>query len=324
MIAAAASSSAAASAPPSPRTGTDRSVALPLLAVHLLGLGLAPLTFTRAGLIACAAMYLVTGLGVTAGAHRLFTHRAFRPTPITRDLLALAFLLSAQGSLRRWVRDHHIHHVYSDDAGDPHSPERAGFFSAHFGWLWKRPPTRAESRDLYQRFTHGLDIGRVGRFFERGGPLVALHLGALAMAYLTGAIIEAGVTPRAIVGGAHTGLSLVVWGGLLRIVLVMHSTFLVNSAAHRWGSRRYATREGSRNLWWVALLALGEGWHNNHHSRAAAANNGFHRFWEIDLTFLVVLALGALGLCSDVRVYRARQGKVEIWWKSTDASGAGG
>ena len=307
---------------PSPRVGLDLTVAAPLLLVHVLALGLAPFTFTWTGLAVAVALYLFTGFGVTAGAHRLFTPRSYRAAPIVRDLLALGFLMSAQGSLERWVRDHGIHHRFSDEAGDPHSPRLQGFAGAHVGWLWKKPPSRDEARALYTRWTRGLDLGRLGRFFRSGPRLAALHYGVFVVAYVTGALIEAGVSPGALVRGWHTGVSVLVWGVLLRIVLVLHSTFFVNSAAHVWGSRRYATDDGSRNLWWVGLVALGEGWHNNHHRHAAAANNGFHAWWEIDLTFLLLLGLGAVGLVHDVKVWRAGAGRMEIWFPSGARPGA--
>ena len=289
---------------PAPRSGVDASVAAPLLVVHLAALALAPFTVTRAGLWTCLGLYLFTGLGVTAGAHRLFAHRSFQPAPLLRDLLALAFLLSAQGSLRRWVRDHAIHHRYSDGAGDPHSPLALGFWGAHLFWLWKRPPTAEQERALYRRWTRGLEVGRLGGFFRSGARLGALHLGGLATLFAVGTLA----------GDARLGLSLVVWGGAVRIVLVLHSTFLVNSATHLFGGRAYPTGDASRNTWWVALLALGEGWHNNHHHRPAAGNNGFHRPWEVDLTFLFLLAMGALGLLRDLKVYVAARDRVETWF----------
>jgi fatty-acid desaturase len=264
-------------------------------------------------------MYLFTGFGVTAGAHRLFTHRTFAPVPIVRDLLALAFLMSAQGSLERWVRDHSIHHRHSDLPSDPHSPRQHGFFAAHVGWLWKKPASRDEARALYIRWTRGLNAGRAGRFFRSGGRLAALHLGVVYAAYIVGAFMESGVSLEALLRGWHTGVSFVVWGVLLRIVLVMHSTFFVNSAAHLWGGRRYETRDDSRNLWWVAVMALGEGWHNNHHGRPSAANNGFHAWWEFDLTFLLLLALGTLGLVHDVKVWRPTKGHTESWFRGRQA-----
>jgi stearoyl-CoA desaturase (delta-9 desaturase) len=303
----------ASTPPPSPRVGVDPWVAAPLLVVHVLGLGLAPVTFTPTGLVALAVGYLVTGFGVTAGAHRLVTHRSFRASPLVHDALVLAFLLSAQGSLQRWVRDHALHHRYSDRPGDPHSPRLDGLLTAHLGWLWRAPPSRDEARDLYARFTRGVAFGRVAAFFRTGPRLAALHGGAVVAAYVVGALVEGGPHPAALVTGWRTGLSVVVWGVLLRIVLVLHGTLLVNSAAHRWGGRRHDALDDARNNAVVAVTALGEGWHHNHHARPSAANHG-HAWWELDPTFALIRLLGALGLARDVKVWDAARGRLEVRW----------
>lgn len=298
---------------PTPRAGVDLSVAAPLAIVHVIGLGAAPFTFSWAGLAGCALMYVVTGLGVTAGAHRLFTHRSFQASPILREALALAFLLSAQGSLRRWVRDHAIHHRYSDLDGDPHSPRNGGFWFSHLTWLWKKPPSDADDRALYRKWTKGMEPGRIGGWGRSAARLTTLHLSAVVVAYVVGALVEVGPRADALWSGFDGGLSMVVWAVALRIVLVMHATFLVNSAAHRWGGRPHDTGDDSRNNAFVAFVALGEGWHNNHHHRPAAANNGFHRVWEIDFTFVVLVVLGAFGLLSGLKVYRG--GRTEVWFE---------
>ena len=291
---------------PAPRTAFDRSIAVQLFFLHAVGLGLAPLTFTREGLAALVVLYLFAGLGVTAGAHRLFTHRTFTPHPILREMLAFAFLMSAQGSLHRWVRDHAIHHRFADDEGDPHAPVPGGFWFAHLSWMWTQPASLAEDRALYVRWTRGLDPGRVGRFFRTTPRLALFHASIVVAAFAVGLLL----------GTWRTGVSVVVWGVFLRIVIALHATFLVNSATHMWGRRRYRTGDDSRNLAWVALLALGEGWHNNHHHRPGAANNGFHVWWEIDPTFLLLVLLGAAGLLTDLKVFRAASGRVETWFPS--------
>ena len=262
-------------------------------------------------------MYLVSGLGVTIGAHRYFTHATFVPRPWLRHLLALMFLASAQGSLLRWVRDHHIHHRYSDQDGDPHSPQHdTGFWYAQLTWLWKMPPSRAENKRLYEQYVAKLGADRFLRRCAQPGVLVGLHLAVIALVYALGAIVEGGWALESLADGWQMGLSCVIWGIFLRIICVLHATSLVNSAAHLWGYRSYATPEQSRNNWWVAIVSLGEGWHNNHHSRPAAANQGFHRWWEFDLSFCMLLMLGAVGALHDLRVFRARTGKTELWFRS--------
>jgi fatty-acid desaturase len=289
---------------PSLRTGIDWSIAAPLLLAHVIALA-APFTVTWSGLVLMLALYVASGLGVTAGAHRLLTHASFQASPLFRRLLAILFLIAAQGSLLRWVRDHHIHHRYSDAAGDPHSPHMGhGFWYAQLTWLWKTPPSRAENKQLYEQYGGGLWRDAFLRRFSTGGALVAIHVALMALVFSGGVLWQ----------GAYTGLSWLIWGVFLRIVLVLHATSLVNSATHLWGYRTYATREESRNNWWVAILSLGEGWHNNHHNRPGTANQGFHRWWEFDFTFCFLVVAGWLGLASNLRVYRARTGKTEIWF----------
>lgn len=301
---------------PLPRSGVDWSIAAPLLLAHLIALA-APWTFSWEGLGLFGFLYLVSGMGVTLGAHRLFAHQAFRARPVLRRGLLLMFMLSAQGSLLRWVRDHHIHHAYADHDGDPHTPHAAeGFWNAQLTWLWKSPPTPAENKRLCERFGAGLRDDAWVRASARPAVLLGFHLTVMLLAYLFGACMEAGLDDSAVVKGWHTGLSCMVWGIFLRIVAVLHATSLVNSAAHLWGYRRYETAECSRNNAWVAVLSLGEGWHNNHHGRPAAANQGFHAWWEFDLSFCMLYLAACLGLATDLRVYRASLGKTETWFPS--------
>lgn len=302
---------------PSARTGIDLSVALPLLLVHVLGLALAPFTFTWTGFWLLLSLGYMTGFGVTAGVHRLFTHETYKASKALEWILAILFLLSAQGSLARWVRDHFIHHRYADDEGDPHSPvHRGGFWHAQLYWLWKKPPNREESKYLYETYTPTLKKRPWIRSISNPHFLTFLHLGMIALMYSIGAWVEAGPEPDFLMQGWHTGLSFVVWGVFLRIIYTLHMTSLVNSASHIWGYRSYKGKDDSRNNWWVAILTMGEGWHNNHHQRPAAANQGFHKWWELDLTFILLLFLGCLGLLRDLRVYRAKKNKTEVWFPS--------
>lgn len=297
---------------PTRRSGVDLSVLVPLVAVHGLALGAAPFFVTNSALAVCALLYLFTGFGVTAGAHRLFTHRSYEPAPWLRDVLVVAFTLSAQGSLHRWVRDHHIHHSHVDRDGDPHSPTD-GLLHAHLCWLWGKPP-RSEARALYERWCRGLDDGRVGPWLRSGLQLSVLHLSVAGLLFAGGVGVESGGPSLAFAEHWRAGLSWVLWGVPVRIVMIQHATFAVNSATHRWGERPYATQDDSRNLAWVAAVALGEGWHNNHHHRPGAANQGFHRRGEFDLTFLLLLALGAVGAVKNLRVWRAERGTEELWF----------
>lgn len=286
--------------PPSRRVGVDYSVAAPLALVHLLAFALGPFTVSLEGVVVCAVLFLVTGLGVTAGAHRLFTHRAYSASPLVREGLAFAFLLGAQGSLGRWVRDHRIHHRFTDEAGDPHSP-RHGFVHAHLGWLWRKPASRAEARELYERWATGLDDVVVARTFSSGPALSALHASSALALYLAAEAF----------GGS--GISVVVWGVAVRIILVQHCTFLVNSAAHRWGEQGEPAGHDARNNGLVALLALGEGWHANHHAHPSAANQGWN-LRQPDVTFAFLVLLGRMGLVHDLKVWTGS--RLEVWFAS--------
>jgi stearoyl-CoA desaturase (Delta-9 desaturase) len=237
-----------------------------------------------------AAMYLVTGLGVTVGFHRLLTHRSFQTAPWLERTFARLGSLSVQGSVLDWVADHRKHHAHADQEGDPHSPHvghgsgLAGLWHAHTGWLlesqgqadWKR-----YARDLYD----DPKMRSIGRRF----PLYALL--TLAIPTVAGYALH-GFTPE----GALRGL---VWGGLVRIFLVHHITWSVNSVCHFFGRRRFDIEDHSTNVAWLALPSLGESWHHNHHAFPRSASHGLRR-WELDPSAMVIGTLERLGLAWNV------------------------
>lgn len=245
-----------------------------------------------------AVMYLLTAIGITVGYHRLLTHRAFATHRWLERTFAVLGSLSVQGSVMDWVADHRKHHAHTDREGDPHSPHvghgsgLAGLWHAHTGWLletqgqadWKR-----YARDLYD------DPGmrRIGRRF----PLIAL-LSLLIPAGAGWALH--GFTAD----GAIRGL---VWGGLVRIFLVHHVTWSVNSVCHFFGRRRFDIDDHSTNVGWLAILSLGESWHHNHHAFPRSAYHGL-RPWEIDLSGLIIAGLERTGLAWNVvRISPERQ-----------------
>jgi stearoyl-CoA desaturase (Delta-9 desaturase) len=245
-----------------------------------------------------AAMYVVTALGVTVGYHRLLTHRAFQTYPWVERTFAVLGSLSVQGSVLDWVADHRKHHAHADAEGDPHSPHVGhgsglrGLWHAHTGWLletqgqadWKR-----YARDLYD------DPGmrRIGKRFPW------LVLVTLVVPTVLGFVLH-GFTP----GGALRGY---VWGGLVRIFLVHHVTWSINSVCHFFGTRRFDTEDESRNVFWLALPSFGESWHHNHHAFPRSARHGL-RWWEIDPSALLIGALERLGLAWNVvRIPQERQ-----------------
>jgi stearoyl-CoA desaturase (Delta-9 desaturase) len=245
-----------------------------------------------------AVMYLLTGAGVTIGFHRLLTHRAFQTYPSVERLFAVLGSMSVQGSVLDWVADHRKHHAHSDHEGDPHSPHVGhgsglrGLVYAHVGWLletqgqadWKR-----YAAELYEDPA----MRRIGRRFP------ALVVLSLLIPTLAGFVLH-GFT----VDGAIRGL---VWGGLVRIFLVHHVTWSVNSVCHFFGRRRFDTDDQSTNVPWLAVLSLGESWHHNHHAFPRSAYHGL-RWWEVDPSGLIISSMRRLGLAWNVvRITPERQ-----------------
>jgi stearoyl-CoA desaturase (delta-9 desaturase) len=245
-----------------------------------------------------AAMYLATAIGVTVGFHRLLTHRSFRTAPWLERTFAILGSLSVQGSVLDWVADHRKHHAHTDVEGDPHSPHVGhgsglkGLWHAHTGWLMEtqgQADWKKYAKDLYEDPI----MRQIGRRF----PLIALA--SLALPTLAGFALH-GFTAE----GALRGL---VWGGLVRIFLVHHVTWSVNSVCHYFGRRRFDIDDRSTNVAWLALPSLGESWHHNHHAFPRSAEHGL-KAWEIDISALVITGLEKVGLASDVvRISPERQ-----------------
>jgi stearoyl-CoA desaturase (delta-9 desaturase) len=243
-------------------------------------------------------LYLVTALGVTIGYHRLLTHRSFQTHPWLERTFAVLGSLSVQGSVLDWVADHRKHHAHTDVEGDPHSPHVGhgsglrGLWHAHTGWLmetqgqadWKR-----YAGELYE----DPKMRRIGKRF----PYYVLA--TLLIPTALGFVLH-GFT----LGGALRGY---VWGGLVRIFLVHHVTWSVNSICHYFGSRRFAIDDRSTNVFWLALPSLGESWHHNHHAFPRSARHGL-RWWEVDVSALIITGLERTGLAWNVvRVSDERQ-----------------
>ncbi len=258
-----------------------------LTAIHIGALA-AAFTFSWAGLITLLLLGWMTGsIGICLGYHRLFTHRSFAVIRPLRWSIAALGSLAGQGSLIDWVADHRKHHALSDREGDPHSPNDGAWWS-HMLWLMS---ARSRTNQAHRRhWAPDLLKEPVLVWIDRLFLPFQLVFGAI--------VFGLGLW----IGGVATACSLLVWGVFLRLVFVLHATWLVNSASHMWGYRNYETRDNSRNLWWVALLTYGEGWHNNHHAFPRMARNR-HKWWEFDLTFEVIRLLRSLGLAHDVIEY---------------------
>lgn len=272
--------------------GLDWFAILWIGAIHLGALA-AVFVFTwKAFALFLALAWITGGLGVCVGYHRLLTHCSFQTFPFVRRLFGLLGTLAGEGPPLNWVAVHRKHHRYSDEPGDPHSP-RDGAWWAHILWLFPRPRSPAWN-DMIAQFGKDLANDPFMRLLDK--TFIWWHI-ALGAALLCWGWLG---------WDLYTGLSFLVYGMFARLVWVMHVTWLVNSASHIWGYRNYEIKDDSRNLWWVGLLAYGEGWHNNHHAFPSRARHG-HRWWEIDMTYMVIWTMEKLGLAWDVMRGRNRR-----------------
>ncbi|QXJ21431.1 acyl-CoA desaturase [Actinomadura graeca] len=257
--------------------------------------------FGPGDLVALAVMYTVAGIGISTGYHRLLAHRSFRTYRPVHDALAVAGTIAGQGPAITWVAHHRRHHRVADRDGDPHSPyfqgERTrtavlrGLWHAHLGWLLDE---RLTSDPV--RYCPDLVRDRHLRWISR--HFVSLLLAGLAAPAVLGFLLTGGPA------GAATGF---VWGGLVRLFLLNHTTYAVNSIGHVYGRRRFSTADESRNIGWLAIPTFGDSFHNNHHAFPRAAGHGM-RWYEADLSGLFILALARANLAWDViTIDRARQ-----------------
>ncbi len=270
--------------------GIDWPVVIWIAVVHILAL-VAPFFFSWQGVLVCAALCVITGSGgVCMGYHRCLTHGSFKTYRPVRWLLAFLGGLSGEGSALTWVANHRKHHHFSDKEGDPHSP-RDGKWWSHMLWFMPNFGQRWH-KDLVAKYAPDIMKDKVMRALHY--LFLPSHIGLGVILYLVG---QFGTVIG--LGGWRAGLSMVFWGLGVRMVYVLHVTWMVNSATHIWGSRRYDTTDDSRNLWWVGILAFGEGWHNNHHAYQRVASQG-HRWWEIDFTYYMIWLMEKVGLAWDV------------------------
>ena len=256
----------------------------PLLLLWLLsllcGYGLVtaiwPQEHTWRALLLCLALYAVRMFFVTAGYHRYFSHRSFKTSRAFQFLLAFMAMSSAQKGVLWWAAHHRTHHRTSDTEEDLHSPTRFGFWWSHVGWILSDTYDKTEMH-LIRDFARYPEL----RWLDRNHWVPPVTL-AVSL-FLIG------------------GWGALVWGFLLSTVLLWHGSFTVNSLAHLFGRRRYPTTDTSRNNWWLAIITLGEGWHNNHHFYMASVRHGFF-WWEVDVTYYVLKMLSWARIVWDLRV----------------------
>jgi len=261
---------------------------IPFMSMHV-GAALALFTgVSWAAVVACLATFWARMFGITAGYHRYFSHRSFKTSRAFQFLLAFLGATAAQNGPLWWASHHRRHHRHADTDDDIHSPGLRGMWWAHVGWILCRKYVGYDKtlvRDL-RRFP---ELRWLGRYH-----MIAPAALAVALFFLGGWLNAR--WPQL----GTSGLQLLGWGFFISTVIGYHITFLVNSVAHMSGRRRFATRDASRNNWWVALLTLGEGWHNNHHRWPTSERQGFY-WWELDASHYVLKALSWLGLVWDLR-----------------------
>ena len=251
---------------------------------HLLPLGAIFTGVTKGALLCCAILYFVRMFGITGGYHRYFSHKSYSMGRVMQFLMAWLAETSMQRGVLWWASHHRDHHAYSDQKGDPHSPILNTFWHAHVLWLWSEAADHpgARVRDL-ERFPELV-------WLDRNWLVPPLTLAASVFFFF------------AWYGGSWTaGLSGLLIGFLLSTVLTWHGTFLVNSVAHLWGARPYETKDRSRNNVLIALVTLGEGWHNNHHHYMNSVRQGF-RWWQIDITYYMLRVMSWFGLVRDLKL----------------------
>ena len=268
---------------------------LPFLALHSSCLLVFVVGVSPIALSVCAALFFVRMFALTAFYHRYFGHRAFQASRPAQFAFAIAGASCAQRGPLWWAAHHRRHHKFADTARDEHRPGR-GFLWSHLLWFWTRDNFRTDFEQV-RDFAAFPEL----RWLDRYAVVVPLALAGLL--FVAGEALAAAGSATG--GSATDGLQLVVWGFSVSTVLLFHATSTVNSLAHRFGSRPYATRDESRNNPWLALLTLGEGWHNNHHRYPVAARQGF-RWWQIDITYYGLRALAALGVIRALRPVPAR------------------
>jgi stearoyl-CoA desaturase (delta-9 desaturase) len=247
--------------------------------IHILALAAIPFFTWKAFGVCMFLFFVISPIGVTLTYHRLLSHRAFKVPQWLEYFLATFGALSGQGPVLIWVAEHRLHHRFSDSIKDPHSARHGGFWWSHVTHLFYHKEFEDDVKQ-WSRYIPDLNGHKYYHFLSKYNFFIALSI--VPLLYLMG------------------GLPFVMWGVFMRIALMLHVTWFVNSATHRFGYRNFETRDDSTNVWWVALLSAGEGWHNNHHAQSNCAAHG-RMWWEFDLTWQMIQALEFFGLATDVK-----------------------
>ena len=285
----------------------NRTYAATIVTVHLLAIAAClPYFWSWTAFVVFSLGVHVFGQGITIGYHRLLTHRSFKTPKWLEYGFAILGICSMQDTPARWVSVHRMHHADSDDVPDPHSP-RVNFWWSHLGWLmflnrktYSLAGLEKFAKDLLRdRFYLRLETNPFFQFY--------IIFAQLPLFFALGCALSFAFS-RNVMDAVQLGNSMVVWGVIMRIIAVWHITFSVNSLSHMFGYTNYETGEDSRNNWLVALLTVGEGWHNNHHEDPSACSVQ-HRWWEFDISYYEIRFLQMIGLASNITPLRKHRHK---------------
>jgi stearoyl-CoA desaturase (delta-9 desaturase) len=274
-------------------TTIDWLLGIPFIALHLACLGVIWVGWSPIAVTVAAVVYLVRMFAVTGFYHRYFSHRSFKTSRPVQCLFAVIGNAAVQKGPLWWAAHHRLHHRYSDRPEDVHSPIQHGFLWSHVGWFFSRS-TIATRFDVVPDLARFRELVWLDRYHFMVPLLLAAGLWGL------GHTLES-TAPELGTSGAQ----MLVWGFFISTIALAHATYTINSLSHRLGSRRYATSDTSRNNVWLALLTMGEGWHNNHHHFPASVRQGFF-WWEVDVTFYLLRFMQWLGLIWDLRPVPAK------------------
>ncbi len=271
-----------------PNQKLNLTTTLVLVFLHLGAIG-ALFCFSWVNLAVAVFLYWATiCLGISLGYHRLHTHRSYKVPRLLEYFFAVCGASTLEGGPIFWVATHRIHHQLSDKEGDPHSPNDGAWWS-HIGWILFGEAKHNNTR-MMSKYAPDLAKQPFYVFLNNWHWVPAVMMAAALWVF--------------------GGWQMMLWGSFLRIVVGLHATWLVNSATHMWGRRRFATRDLSRNNWWVALLTFGEGWHNNHHAHPTSARHGL-AWYEFDMSWIQIRFLQLIGIAKNVRMARTTQTELE-------------
>ena len=266
-----------------------KAVIMVMVIMHLACLGVFLVGFSWPALWVAIVMYVIRGMGVTTGYHRLLAHRSYKTNRFIQFVVATAGGLAMQGGPLWWVAHHRAHHRDTDKEGDIHSPVTKGMWQSHMGWMMSNEAFHEQgsnSRDLFKYPEL--------KFLQRHYVWI-LVLQMLGL-YALGSLLSLWYPDTSI-----NGLQCLVWGFFVSTVFLWHVTFSVNSVCHRWGSQDYDSNDASTNNWIIGILGFGEGWHNNHHFYPSSARHGL-KWWQVDVTWILIRGLCLVGLASDPKI----------------------